>query len=100
MEKSDKVRILSHDKKKAERRLSNRSKVVSRGCAIKPSSDENKRLLAIYLKVVPTQHPNTSMTQYKMNLIQFNLYLITHNIYENTEKGHKDTVERLIVGPC
>ena len=37
------------------------------------------------------------MTQYKMNLTQFNLrvYLITHKIYENTKKGNqKNIVER------
>ena len=28
-----------------------------------------------------------------MNLIQFNLYLITHKIYENTKKGDQDIVE-------
>ena len=53
------------------------------------SSDENKRLLAIYLKVVPTQNPNTSMTQYKLNLIQFNRYLITHKFMKIRKKKTK-----------
>ena len=36
------------------------------------------------------------MTQYKMNLIQFNLYLITHKIYENTKKGDQEIYSRKV----